>query len=43
LKEKGKVKILGYSDSDMAGDADDRKSTSGVSYLFGNSIVSWLS
>jgi hypothetical protein len=26
LKKKGKVKILGYSDSDMAGDVDDRKS-----------------
>ena len=43
LKEKGKVKILGYSDSDMAGDVDDRKSTSGVAYFFGKSIVSWLS
>jgi hypothetical protein len=43
LKEKGKVKILGYSDSDMAGDVDDRKSTSGVAYFLGNSIVSWLS
>ncbi|KAK1680872.1 hypothetical protein QYE76_041720 [Lolium multiflorum] len=37
LKEKGKVKILGYSDSDMAGDVDDRKSTSGVA-ISGNSI-----
>jgi hypothetical protein len=43
LKKKGKVKILGYSDSDMAGDIDDRKSTSGVAYFFGESPVSWLS
>jgi hypothetical protein len=43
LKEKGKVKILGYSDSDMAEDVDDRKSTSDVTYFFGKSPVSWLS
>jgi hypothetical protein len=43
LKKKEKVKILGYSDSDMAGDVDDRKSTSGVAYFFGESPVSWLS
>jgi hypothetical protein len=43
LKKKGKVKILGYSDSDMAGDVNDRKSTSGVAYFFGESPVSWLS
>jgi hypothetical protein len=43
LKKKGKVKILGYSDSDMAGDVDDRKSTSGVAYFLGQSPVSWLS
>jgi hypothetical protein len=43
LKDRGKVKILGYSDSDMAGDVDDRKSTSGVTYFFRKSPVSWLS
>jgi hypothetical protein len=43
LKERGKVKIFGYSDSDMAGDVDDHKSTSGVAYFFGKSPVSWLS
>jgi hypothetical protein len=42
LKERGKVKILGYSDSDMAGDIDDRKS-SGMAYFFEKSPVSWLS
>jgi hypothetical protein len=42
LKEKGKVKILDYSDSDMAGDVDDHKSTSGVAYFFGKSLVIWL-
>jgi hypothetical protein len=43
LKKKGKVKILGYSDSDMARDVDDRKSTSDVAYFFRKSPVSWLS
>jgi hypothetical protein len=43
LKERGKVKILGYSDSDMAGDVNDRKSTSGVAYFFRKNPVSWLS
>uniref|UniRef100_A0A453AK77 Reverse transcriptase Ty1/copia-type domain-containing protein n=1 Tax=Aegilops tauschii subsp. strangulata TaxID=200361 RepID=A0A453AK77_AEGTS len=42
-KKKEMVELLGYSDSDMAGDVDDRKSTSGVAYFLGGSIVSWLS
>ncbi|XP_073355479.1 uncharacterized protein [Aegilops tauschii subsp. strangulata] len=45
LREKRKemVELLGYSDSDLAGDIDDRKSTSGMAYFLGRSIVSWLS
>uniref|UniRef100_A0A453EDK9 Reverse transcriptase Ty1/copia-type domain-containing protein n=1 Tax=Aegilops tauschii subsp. strangulata TaxID=200361 RepID=A0A453EDK9_AEGTS len=45
LREKRKemVELLGYSDSDLAGDIDDRKSTSGVAYFLGRNIVSWLS
>ena len=44
LREKKEmVELLGYSDSDMAGDVDGRKSTSGVAYFLGRSIVSWLS
>ena len=42
-KQKEMVELLGYSDSDLAGDIDDRKSTSGVAYFLGRSIVSWLS
>ncbi|XP_044346971.1 secreted RxLR effector protein 161-like [Triticum aestivum] len=42
-KKKEMVELLGYSDSDMAGDVDDRKSTSGVAYFLVESIVSWLS
>ena len=35
--------IKGYSNTDVAGDVDDRKSTSGHVFLFGGTIVSWLS
>ncbi|KAM3231437.1 hypothetical protein ACQJBY_061551 [Aegilops geniculata] len=42
-KKKEMVELLGYSDSDMAGDVDDRKSTSDVAYFLRGSIVSWLS
>jgi hypothetical protein len=37
------TKLLGYSDSDLAGDVDDRKSTSGSVFLLGNSLVTWVS
>src|SRR4051812_33721016 len=42
-KKKEMVELLGYSDSDLSGDVDDRKSTSGVAYFLGGSIASWLS
>ena len=42
-KKKEMLELRGYSDSDMAGDVDDRKSTSGAAYFLGGSIVSWLS
>ena len=35
--------LLGYSDSDWAGDKVDRKSTSGGCQLLGYSLVSWSS
>ena len=35
--------LLGYSDSDWAGDKVDRKSTSGACQLLGRSLVSWAS
>ena len=37
------AKLLGYSDSDLVGDLDSRKSTTGVSFLFGRSAISWQS
>jgi hypothetical protein len=43
-KRKGeKLKLTGYSDSDLAGDVDTRKSTTGVLFSLGNSVVSWQS
>jgi len=35
--------LLGYSDSDFAGDIEDRKSTTGVIYFLGSSLVTWAS
>jgi hypothetical protein len=41
--EKGEFKLLGYSDSDMAGDVDDRRSTTGVIFFLGGNPVIWTS
>jgi hypothetical protein len=44
--EKGaelKPILLGYNDIDFAGDVEDRKSTTGVVYFLGNSLVTWAS
>jgi len=32
---------VGYTDSDLAGDLDDRKSTSGYVFALGNGAISW--
>jgi hypothetical protein len=37
----GEEKLTGYSDLDMAGDVDDRKSTSGVLFMMGNNPITW--
>uniref|UniRef100_R7W628 Retrovirus-related Pol polyprotein from transposon TNT 1-94 n=1 Tax=Aegilops tauschii TaxID=37682 RepID=R7W628_AEGTA len=39
----GGLQLTGYSDSDHAGDTDDRKSTRGVIFFLGKSPVSWQS
>jgi hypothetical protein len=35
--------LIGFSDSDFAGDAEDRKSTTGVVYFLGKNLVTWAS
>ena len=35
--------LAGYSDADWAGNADDRKSTSGGCFYVENNLVSWMS
>jgi hypothetical protein len=35
--------LVGWSDSDYAGDADDRKSTSGYVFMIGERTISWSS
>jgi hypothetical protein len=39
----GALQLLGYSDADLAGDVNDRKSTTGMIYFLGQSPVSWQS
>ena len=42
-KEGTTLRLYGYSDSDMAGDVDDRKSTSGVMFYLGPCLITWFS
>jgi hypothetical protein len=39
----GEAHLVGYSDSDHAGDIDTSKSKSGILFFFGKSLVSWQS
>ncbi|XP_021631871.1 secreted RxLR effector protein 161-like [Manihot esculenta] len=41
--EEEEFKLVGYNDSDLAGDVDDRKSTTGVIYFLGQSPITWIS
>jgi len=38
-----KPKLTGFSDSDFAGDVEDRKSTTGVIFFLGNNLITWVS
>nr|CAE03310.2 OSJNBa0032I19.4 [Oryza sativa Japonica Group] len=37
---KGAVEIIGFTDSDLAGDSDDRRSTSDMAFYLNNSLIS---
>jgi hypothetical protein len=39
----GEAHLVGYSDSDHAGDIDTSKSTSGILFFFGKCLISWQS
>ena len=39
----GDPELVGFSDSDLAGDVDDRKSTSGSVFLLGSKLVTLMS
>jgi transposase InsO family protein len=39
----GEAHLVGYSDSDHAGDIDNSKSTSGILFFFGKCLVTWQS
>jgi hypothetical protein len=40
-KRSDTLEVVGYSDSDLAGDRDDRKSTSGYVFMVAQGAVSW--
>ncbi|WVZ88098.1 hypothetical protein U9M48_034651 [Paspalum notatum var. saurae] len=40
---RGSLDLVGYSDSDHAGDKNDRNSTTGVAYFLGPNLITWSS
>lgn len=42
-KKEGNKELIGFTDSDYAGDVDDRKSTSGYAFLLSSAAVAWSS
>ena len=42
-REEGAARLVGYSDSDLGGDMDSRKSTTGSLFFLGSSPVTWQS
>ena len=42
-RSRGELELIGFSDSDMAGDVDVRRSTTGVLFFLGACPISWQS
>jgi hypothetical protein len=42
-KKKRNPQLVGYTDSDLAGDIDTCKSTSGILFFLGDNIITWQS
>lgn len=42
-KNSGNNELTGYSDSDLAGHIDDRRSTGGVVFYLNESVITWVS
>ncbi|XP_049349070.1 uncharacterized protein LOC125813644 [Solanum verrucosum] len=42
-KKEGKSELIGFTDSDFAGDKEDKKSTLGYVFMLGSRVVSWCS
>jgi hypothetical protein len=43
MPQTSDVQLHGFTDSDWAGSADDRKSTSGMCFSLGSAMISWAS
>lgn len=43
FSKKGNEELIGYSDSDWAGDAKTRRSTTGYLFILGGAAISWSS
>lgn len=42
-KESGNNILTGFSDSDLAGDVEDRRSTGGMAFYLNDSLIAWVS
>jgi hypothetical protein len=42
-REEGQARLVGYSNTDMAGNVDTRESTSGIIFFLARNIVTWQS
>ena len=42
-RQTGYLEVIGYSDANLAGCVDSRKSTSGYIFILGSRVVSWRS